>query len=230
MESDPGNQNEDLRGMIQITLASASAKANETAQGIIGRNVDALWALEVLCTKKMWIYVVFILHSIIISSSHSSASNLKEEDNLMTKVCKSTRNFTICYSHLKFDNRSLNADVKGLARIIIEKAERHANTSVAVVNIYTGEEPSSRYPVEKKCRGDIHRLMYGLLPEAIRSLDSNDYGGAKKSIQNAADIADACKDELARSSHGSLRKRTGRSFRIVHSLCLVALDIISTLG
>lgn len=46
MESDPGSQNEDLRGMIRITLASASAKANETAQGIIGRNVDALWALQ----------------------------------------------------------------------------------------------------------------------------------------------------------------------------------------
>lgn len=47
MESDPGGQNEDLRRMmIRITLASASAKANETAQGIIGRNVDALWALQ----------------------------------------------------------------------------------------------------------------------------------------------------------------------------------------
>lgn len=40
------SQTEDLRGMIRITLASASAKANETAQGIIGRNVDALWALQ----------------------------------------------------------------------------------------------------------------------------------------------------------------------------------------
>lgn len=31
--------------MIRITLASASAKAKETAQGT-GRNVEALWALQ----------------------------------------------------------------------------------------------------------------------------------------------------------------------------------------
>ncbi|KAI8561878.1 hypothetical protein RHMOL_Rhmol04G0376100 [Rhododendron molle] len=72
--------------------------------------------------------------------------------------------------------------------------------------------------------------MYGLLPEAIQGLDSNDYGGAKKSIQNAADIANACKYQLARSGDVALRKRAAHSFKIVHNLCIVALDIISTVG
>lgn len=175
----------------------------------------------------MWIYIVFILHSILISSTLSTTSNLKKEDNLVAKTCKRTNNFKLCYSYLEFSNA---ADVKGLARIILEYAQRHANDTVVVVSIYNGEEVPSKYPMENKCRGDIHRFIYELLPDAIHSLDSNDYGGAKKSVRNAADIAITCKDQIRTPGHGSLRTHARRSFKLVHSLCLVAFDIISILG
>ncbi|GMH28555.1 hypothetical protein Nepgr_030398 [Nepenthes gracilis] len=166
---------------------------------------------------KLFAWLLSVLA--VLSSGQSSR-------DLITQTCKKTDYYALCVSTLLSDGRSLRADVKGLARIVIEKDLVAAQRALDHAGDLFREAPErgsfERYGT---CIEDYRATVFRHLPAARSALDGEKYAASTEELQSAALLAEGCQNQFA-----SEKTPLAEENKAVHDLCGVAQGIIKTLG
>ena len=76
------------------------------------------------------------------------------------------------------------------------------------------------------CIGDYDQTVSSTLPQAIKALETKNYGAAKQGAEDAATSVQDCVNAIT----GLLLPEIDKRDKLVQDLILVAISIISTLG
>ncbi|XP_028080685.1 cell wall / vacuolar inhibitor of fructosidase 2-like [Camellia sinensis] len=175
-------------------------------------------------------FSLFLLHAILVTSStQSSALTSQKSEDLIRQTCKRTNNFNLCVTSLNSDPRSLNADVKGLARISLQQLLTKTNQTLQNVgNLFKDTRDPIMFRLLGNCIIEYNRAVTDYLPGAISALDSNNYGASKQGADDTATSATTCGDQFI--IRGLPRVSISTQSKQVQGLAMVASGIISTLG
>ncbi|XP_054783989.1 cell wall / vacuolar inhibitor of fructosidase 1-like [Prosopis cineraria] len=168
--------------------------------------------------KSQILTIIFIIAIIsLISPSHCK--------NVIEKTCKQTPHYDLCVQSLKSDPSSSDADVTGLAVIMVKVTEAKANgTSDKIKQLLGGGdlEPKQEKAL-KSCSERYEAVIKWDVPQAIGALNGNPKF-AEEAMQGAANEAFACESEFSGTT--SLLTRENQAFR---DLAVVAVAIIKLL-
>ncbi|CAL5415289.1 unnamed protein product [Camellia sinensis] len=175
-------------------------------------------------------FSLFLLHAILVASStQSSALTSQKSEDLIRQTCKRTNNFNLCVTSLNSDPRSLNADVKGLARISLQQLLTKTNQTLQNVgNLFKDTRDPIMFRLLGNCIIEYNRAVTDYLPGAISALDSNNYGASKQGADDTATSATTCGDQFI--IRGLPKVSVSTQSKQLQGLAMVASGIISTLG
>ncbi|GAY35658.1 PMEI domain-containing protein [Citrus sinensis] len=173
--------------------------------------------------------VALLLVHLLLQSSIScsaSASVSKIETLLIQETCKHTDYYNLCVASLESDPRSLNADVKELAIILVELLQANANETLwHVGDLFKKVSDPALYRFYGTRIEEYRAIVERQIPEAIDALQSGDYMVSKKDAEAAAAHADSCEEQFA----GETQPFSDQN-KAVHGLSLVTSSILGILG
>ncbi|XP_059630023.1 pectinesterase inhibitor-like [Cornus florida] len=115
-------------------------------------------------------------------------------NELITSICSSTTNPSLCVQSLKSDPRTASADLKGLGAISIDIAQSNAkstlNMIVSLVKQTTDPKLKGRYDT---CRENYDDSVSDF-DECRKFLKSGDYASLNTYASSALDGPDTCND------------------------------------
>ncbi|KAJ0102432.1 hypothetical protein Patl1_03719 [Pistacia atlantica] len=102
---------------------------------------------------------------------------------LVNQVCQDTQDSDFCVRTLSADQRSGNADLKGLARIALELSSAQAKGTQDQIQTLLSREPGLDFKsVLDHCTINYAGSVYAL-QQGLQSLDANDYSNANEMAQ-----------------------------------------------
>ncbi|CAK9145689.1 unnamed protein product [Ilex paraguariensis] len=142
--------------------------------------------------------VVVALFSLIqLPPSHCSTLLIEKGADLIEKTCRRTKYYNLCVSSLHADPRSVKADAKGLARIMLELSLAKANvTLVYIQQLYNMTMDPVLKPYFNSCIELYRDVAEQVLQMAISFLDSNNYKESSKNAEYASTTAQDCEDRF----------------------------------
>lgn len=170
------------------------------------------------------LFIPLLLQSSI--SCSASASVSKRGTGLIQETCKHTDYYNLCVSSLELDPRSLNADIKELALILVELLLAKANeTLLHVGDLFKKVSDPALYRYYGTCIEEYRAIVERQMPEAIGALQSDDHMVSKNDAEAAAAHADSCEEQVA----GEAQPFSDQN-KAVHDLSLVTSSILGILG
>ncbi|CAJ2654066.1 unnamed protein product [Trifolium pratense] len=129
-------------------------------------------------------------------SSHCTIIIPKNNNgNLIQQTCKQTPNYEICIQYLKSDPRSSDADITGLALIMVDIIKSKANTTLNKINqlIKKKQEPSQKEALNS-CAGRYKAILVADVPKSVAALKQGDPKFAEDGANDAAVEATTCEN------------------------------------
>ncbi|KAL4379755.1 hypothetical protein GQ457_02G015630 [Hibiscus cannabinus] len=170
-------------------------------------------------------FPVLLLSLIFGSLATPSISMSVNKEDLIQQTCKKPRYFALCNSFLRSDPRSTNANLKGLALILVEAIQEKANNTLTfIIGLYKDITDPDLSRFYGSCIEDYGTSVDRPLPEAVKALGSKDYATAKNNAAAMAPYIDACDQQFTEKTPFSDRNI------LVRDLSLVASNIIGLLS
>ncbi|XP_042506438.1 cell wall / vacuolar inhibitor of fructosidase 2-like [Macadamia integrifolia] len=152
--------------------------------------------------------------------------------DLIHKTCNHTAEYNLCVALLQSDPRSLTADVKGLASIMLDLTLRNTNQTLSQVKELL-KDTSLDQRIKQcflTCVEVYEKTTQLYIPAALNSLQTDSYADARKEGSDAFTTVQTCGRELVKS--GGLDKEPAIIDRnkFDQHLASLSLDIIYILG
>ncbi|TKY60423.1 Cell wall / vacuolar inhibitor of fructosidase 2 [Spatholobus suberectus] len=156
---------------------------------------------------------------------------VKGDATLIKKTCKNTKYYDLCFSSLKSDPSSLNADPKGLAVIMvgIGKANATSTSSYLSSQLLGIANDSTLKRVLKEC-ADKYTYASDALQASAQDLANEAYDYASVHITAASDYPNVCHNLFKRYLGLVYPPELARREDGLKHLCDVALGIVESLN
>ncbi|XP_015867162.2 cell wall / vacuolar inhibitor of fructosidase 1-like [Ziziphus jujuba] len=171
---------------------------------------------------------IFLFHIFILLPFLAQSSILPQEEpnDLIKKTCKKTPHYDLCISSLESNPQSSNADLNGLAMIMVNIVLSNTTSTLDYIQalLKQAPEPQLQRALANCAELYIPVVKYSL-PQAIEALIRGHFGFANFGISDAAKEADACEKAFSGSTKSPLTDMNS----IVHDLSDIATAIINAL-
>lgn len=153
---------------------------------------------------------------------------IESHADVIVETCKnSTKHYGLCVSTLQSDKRSWSADPKGLAAITLDIVLHKANlTFHHSLALFRSTTDPVLYRIYGTCLDVYGGSVNRLLPEASKTLKSDQYSTAQQDAEQVASNAVGCQQQFG----FGIKSPFGNENNDVHDLATVAADIIGSLG
>ncbi|GKV09225.1 hypothetical protein SLEP1_g20762 [Rubroshorea leprosula] len=115
--------------------------------------------------------------------------------NLIDQTCKQTPFYELCTSILLSNPKSADADIAGLARIMVTSLDSKASDTLDQINDLLEDtltlDPATQQALAL-CAERYNVILTGDIPQTIAGLDRGNYKFAQKGTNDAALEASAC--------------------------------------
>ncbi|XP_028793807.1 cell wall / vacuolar inhibitor of fructosidase 2-like [Neltuma alba] len=155
---------------------------------------------------------------------------VKADAKLIHKTCRNTKYYNLCYSSLKSDPTSPNADPKGLAVIMVQIGTANATaTSSYLSSKLVG--PSNDTVLNKVLKECSEKYGYAgeALQASVQDLANEEYDYAYMRVTAAADYPNACHNAFKRYPSLVYPPEIARRENGLKHICDVAMGIIDKL-
>ncbi|XP_054807077.1 cell wall / vacuolar inhibitor of fructosidase 2 [Prosopis cineraria] len=158
-------------------------------------------------------------------------SFVKADTKLIRKTCKNTKYYDLCYSSLKSDPTSPNADPKGLAVIMVEigMANATATSSYLSSKLVGPSNDTILNRVLKEC-SDKYSYAVDALRASVQDLANEEYDYAYMRVTAASDYPNVCHNAFKRYPNLVYPPEISRREKGLKHICDVALGIIDNLN
>ncbi|KAK3020478.1 hypothetical protein RJ639_045728 [Escallonia herrerae] len=154
---------------------------------------------------KRTVFVQWVRLVIVIFFVTRSYARLSVKDaSLIEQVCQKTPYHDLCVSSLKSDPNSSNADVKGLARFILELFLNAAKDNLVQVKklLNKATNPAIQQCLNI-CSNEYDSAVNSWIPLAFEYLESNSIPDAITEVGNASEDAETCEESFGELSRPS---------------------------
>ncbi|XP_058088910.1 cell wall / vacuolar inhibitor of fructosidase 2-like [Magnolia sinica] len=170
---------------------------------------------------------LFFVLVLVLTLSQSPTTNATGTE-LIQNTCKKTTYNKLCVRYLETNKESYNADVAGLARIILEKALSTAKNLWSQTSDML-KKTTNEYKLKSVCFNTCHE-QYGdtvdKIMVAIQAVEAHDYNLAKLYAGYGSNAAKICQEEFEKINQKSpLFKRNKNLIR----LSTIAVELVSLL-
>ncbi|XP_054807827.1 cell wall / vacuolar inhibitor of fructosidase 1-like [Prosopis cineraria] len=155
-----------------------------------------------------------------------SATSSFNDASLIQQTCKHTPNQALCLQYLKSDPRSSDADISGLALIMVDAMKAKAKQAVAKIHqeLQRRGHGDTETQALRSCAEQYSAVLEADIPEAIAALQKGDPKFAEDGANDAALEANSCESSF--SSGKSLLTRENND---VHDIAQVTAAIVRNL-
>lgn len=136
----------------------------------------------------------------IIPVSHCRIFHLNSA-NLIEETCKQTPNHDLCIQYLQADPHSSDADVTGLALIMVNVIKSKANSALIKIHQLLQRNPEPDQKEALGTCGDRYKaIVEADVPQAIAALQKGDPKFAEDGANDAAIEATSCENSFSGKS------------------------------
>ncbi|KAK7291720.1 hypothetical protein RIF29_07093 [Crotalaria pallida] len=127
--------------------------------------------------------------------------NIATNGNLIEETCKQTPNYDLCVQYLKADPHSSDADVTGLALIMVNVIKTKANNALVKINklLQVSSVPDQKEALNL-CSGQYKAILEADVAQAIAALQKGDPKFAEDGAKDAAIEATSCENSFSGKS------------------------------
>ncbi|XP_062024842.1 cell wall / vacuolar inhibitor of fructosidase 1-like [Rosa rugosa] len=129
---------------------------------------------------------------------------LPTEANIIAQTCSKTPNPPVCLSSLKSHPRSAQADIYGLAVIMIDVVKAKSTTTLNQINQLLKQSPGDK--ALRDCADNYKGVVEIDIPEAYQAIKAGRAMFALQSMNDAVIEANECERNFARSKSHPLTK------------------------
>ncbi|XP_028760121.1 cell wall / vacuolar inhibitor of fructosidase 1-like [Neltuma alba] len=124
----------------------------------------------------------------------SATSSSFNDANLIQQTCKHTPNQALCLQYLKSDPRSSDADISGLALIMVDAMKAKAKQALAKIRqeLQRRSHSDREKQALRSCADQYRAVLEADVPEAIAALQKGDPKFAEDGANDAALEANSC--------------------------------------
>ncbi|EEF36859.1 cell wall / vacuolar inhibitor of fructosidase 1 [Ricinus communis] len=147
--------------------------------------------------------------------------------NLIEKTCRKTPYYQLCISTLVSNPHSFDADIEGLAKIMVHTIDAKATHTLNRINeLLEQSQRGSRSHDQKEqqelrdCADRYNEILKGDVPQAMQALHKGNFRSAKERTFDAAAEAISCEEEFSGQSPLSDMNMK------VHDISVVAASIL----
>lgn len=179
-----------------------------------------------MASKILWLFLLFL-----VSLPHDPFVN--GDSTLINTTCKNTKYYNLCFSSLKSDPSSPNADTKGLAVIMVGIGMTNATSTSTYLSskllsgLITNNANLKR--VFKEC-ADKYTYAGDALQASVQDLANEAYDYAYMHIEAARDYPNACHNAFKRYPGLVYPPELARREVDLKHICDVAMGIIDNLN
>ncbi|KAG2407328.1 Cell wall / vacuolar inhibitor of fructosidase [Vigna angularis] len=148
----------------------------------------------------------FIFYTVVIATiSVPAATNcrvvLLNKANLIEETCKQTPHQNLCIQYLSSDPRSADADIAGLALIMVNVIKTKANNALdKIQQLLQGSHEHSQKEALNSCAGRYKTILEADVAQAIAALQKGDPKFAEDGANDAAVEATSCENGFSGKS------------------------------
>ncbi|KAJ7980421.1 Pectinesterase inhibitor-like protein [Quillaja saponaria] len=140
--------------------------------------------------------LIFLIHAVfatIFMGKTECRIVLPNKANLIDQTCKKTPYYALCVSSLQSDPRSKDADVRGLARILVDVMNSKATQTLKQISKLLQGSRVHRVKIAlSDCAHSYYAILKADVPEAVEALDKGDFKFAEDGANDAAIEANSC--------------------------------------
>ncbi|XVF30201.1 hypothetical protein REPUB_Repub16aG0037000 [Reevesia pubescens] len=143
--------------------------------------------------------------------------------NLLERTCRRTPFYELCIWSLKSNPESRDADVKKLAKIMVDSLKTKATDTLDLIDELLQDGLALDPAMQKaltSCAERYNVIIRGDVPEITEALNTGNYKFAERGTNDAATEANSCEMEFPRKSPLTDMNK------VVHDLSIVATSIV----
>nr|WPJ73843.1 cell wall invertase inhibitor 1 [Morus alba] len=154
---------------------------------------------------------------VLLFALYTTQSRASLASNVIEQTCKRTPNYNLCVSSLRSDPRSSDADVRGLALIMVGVIEAKAKETLSHIKglIKASPKRDERQPLSS-CADYYNAIITADVPQATQALKTGNYKFAEQGTDDAKNEADFC--EKSFSGRSPLTEMN----KLVHDVAAIA--------
>lgn len=174
--------------------------------------------------KIFFLFLLFLLHPQPYAFVNGDAILIKS-------TCKNTKYYDLCFSSLKSDPTSTNADPKGLAVIMVGIGMTNATSTSSYLSskLLSPTNNTTLKSVLKECT-DKYTYAGDALQASVQDLANEEYDYAYMHITAAKDYPNACHNAFKRYPRLVYPPELARRENGLKHICDVAMGIIDNLN
>ncbi|MED6145646.1 hypothetical protein PIB30_027213 [Stylosanthes scabra] len=147
--------------------------------------------------KTITMFFFFLIYVTSLSSIiHCRTLIIPNGESLMESTCRRTPNYNVCIQSLKANPASSNADVNGLAQIMVKVMTSKANDAINMIHQLQRSGSSSQKKALSSCASKYNAILIGDIPQATEALQKGDPKFAEDGSNDAANEATFCENEF----------------------------------
>lgn len=173
------------------------------------------------------IYFLLFLFFLVLLQSHAFVNG---DATLIKRTCKNTKYYNLCFSSLKSNPSSPNADTKGLAVIMVGIGMTNATSTSSYLSskLLNPSNDTNLERVLKEC-ADKYTYAGDALQASVQDLANEEYDYAYMHITAARDYPNACHNAFKRYPSLVYLPELARRENGLKHICDVAMGIIDNL-
>ncbi|GKV12389.1 hypothetical protein SLEP1_g23538 [Rubroshorea leprosula] len=174
----------------------------------------------------MKIFLLFLLFIFPVNAIR--LTSIIRLSNLIDHTCKQTPYYELCVSTLKSNPKSADADICGLAKIIVTSLDSKASDALDQINDLLQDELTLDPATEQAlgvCAERYNVILNGDIPQTMAALDTGNYKFAQKGTNDAAVEVSACEKEFTGKSKSPLYELN----KEVRRISIVAAAIVKVI-
>ncbi|KAG4932170.1 hypothetical protein AAZX31_17G035300 [Glycine max] len=154
--------------------------------------------MKIMESLALIFYSTLVLATISVPATNSRIIHQKNNANLIEETCKQTPHHDLCIQYLSSDPRSTEADVTGLALIMVNVIKIKANNALDKIHqlLQKNPEPSQKEPLSS-CADRYKAIVEADVAQAVASLQKGDPKFAEDGANDAAIEATTCENSFS---------------------------------
>ncbi|XP_004502921.1 cell wall / vacuolar inhibitor of fructosidase 2 [Cicer arietinum] len=174
--------------------------------------------------------IFFSLFLLLFLSHPNLCTFVNGDATLIKNTCKNTKYYNLCFSSLKSDPSSPNADTKGLALIMVGIGMTNATSTSSYLSskLLTPTNNTTLKRVLKECE-DKYNYAGDALQASVQDLANEEYDYAYMHITAAKDYPNACHNAFKRVNDLVYPTELANRENGLKHICDVAMGIIDNL-
>ncbi|KAL3616169.1 hypothetical protein CASFOL_039559 [Castilleja foliolosa] len=145
-----------------------------------------------------------------------------QADDLISRICPKTTNPPLCFQTLRSDPRAGGADLRGLAKIIIEKSINAVQDVIANAKSIGGEKANTCVETSRVAIDELNQCV-GYLNETSRATGSEIVAISWDAIRNVA----TCDHEFGSDEPPKLKTASQKVQDLINVLIFIANNLIT---